>query len=67
MNYLRPALMDAELSFTAEIVHRGWTVSVAQVTSRGSSGKPCTLGTVTCRTRPVREKGSPVGPNHAQQ
>ena len=66
MNYLRPAVMSAEVAFTAEVVHRGRSVSVAQVTTRGASGKPCTLGTVTCR-RPVRENGSPVGPTHAQR
>jgi len=65
MNYLRPALMDAEIAFSAEIVHRGRSVSVAQVISRGASGKPSTLATVTCRTRPVREKGHSVGPNRA--
>lgn len=58
MNYLRPALMDAQLRFTADVVHRGRSVSVAQVRSHGASGKPCTIGMVTCRTRPVREKRS---------
>lgn len=52
MNYLRPAAMGAELTFTTELVHRGRSVSVARVSTVGASGKPCTLGTVTCRRRP---------------
>lgn len=54
MNYLRPAPMDAELTFTTEVMHRGRSVSVARVTSVGTSGKPCSVGTVTCR-RVARE------------
>lgn len=49
MNYTRPAPMDSELIFAAEVVHTGRSVSVARVTSRGVGGKPYTLGTVTCR------------------
>lgn len=49
MNYVRPALLDAELAFTAELLHRGRSVSVVRVTSTGVSGKPSTLGTVTYR------------------
>ncbi|WP_127784410.1 PaaI family thioesterase [Rhodococcus sp. X156] len=47
MNYLRPAPMDAELTFSVEIVHRGRSVSIARVTTRGTEGKACTIGTVT--------------------
>ncbi|EIV91827.1 PaaI family thioesterase [Frankia sp. QA3] len=54
VNYLRPADLAAEVTATAELVHRGRTVSLYRVTTAGPSGKPATLATIT------RERGTPV-------
>ncbi|WP_261569778.1 PaaI family thioesterase [Frankia gtarii] len=54
VNYLRPAALTAEVTATAELVHRGRTVSLYRVTTAGPSGKPATLSTIT------RERGTPV-------
>ncbi|WP_261560310.1 PaaI family thioesterase [Frankia tisae] len=54
LNYLRPAALAAEVTATAELVHRGRTVSLYRVTTAGPSGKPATLTTIT------RERGTPV-------
>ncbi|WP_055749607.1 PaaI family thioesterase [Frankia sp. AvcI1] len=54
VNYLRPADLRTEVTATAELVHRGRTVSLYRVTTAGPSGKPATLSTIT------RERGTPA-------
>jgi uncharacterized protein (TIGR00369 family) len=54
INYLRPLPPDDEVTFTAEIVHRGRSIAVYQVTGRGSAGRPAVVMMVT-RTRQATE------------
>ena len=35
------------ITYTAEVLHRGRTLGVAQVTARGASGKTCAIATIT--------------------
>ncbi|NKR25739.1 PaaI family thioesterase [Prescottella equi] len=53
INFFRPAPVDADVTFTAEVVRAGRSVAVARVTSTGSDGRECAVATVTCR-RPSR-------------
>ncbi|MBM4503523.1 hypothetical protein GS582_06310, partial [Rhodococcus hoagii] len=50
---LPPRPVDADVTFTAEVVRAGRSVAVARVTSTGSDGRECAVATVTCR-RPSR-------------
>ncbi|MCA1007796.1 hotdog fold thioesterase [Rhodococcus hoagii] len=53
INFFRPAPVDADVVFTAEVVRAGRSVAVARVTSTGADGRACAVATVTCR-RPSR-------------
>lgn len=53
INFFRPAPVDADVVFTAEVVRAGRSVAVARVTSTGGDGRVCAVATVTCR-RPGR-------------
>lgn len=53
INYFRPAPIDADVVFAAEVVRAGRSVAVARVTSAGDDGRVCAVATVTCR-RPSR-------------
>jgi uncharacterized protein (TIGR00369 family) len=46
--YLRPVLLDGQVSYSAKALHRGRTLGVAQVVSHNSAGQTCTVATVTC-------------------
>jgi len=59
INFLRPAPVDADVVFTAEVIRSGRSVAVARVTSTGGDGRVCAVATVTCR-RPSR----PAAPTH---
>lgn len=47
VTYLRPVPAAGEVIFSTEVLYRGRTLGVAQVISRGESGKPCTVATIT--------------------
>jgi len=49
INYFRPAPVDADVVFTAEVIRAGRSVAVARVTSTGGDGRVCAVATVTCR------------------
>lgn len=49
INYFRPAPVDADVVFSAEVVRAGRSVAVARVTSSGADGRACAVATVTCR------------------
>ncbi|MFC9516920.1 PaaI family thioesterase [Nocardiaceae bacterium NPDC056970] len=53
INFFRPAPVDADVVFTAEVVRAGRSVAVARVTSTGADGRACAVATVTSR-RPSR-------------
>lgn len=53
INYFRPASVDHDLVFTAEVIRAGRSVAVTRVTSTGGDGRVCAVATVTCR-RPSR-------------
>ncbi|WP_433612877.1 PaaI family thioesterase [Prescottella agglutinans] len=53
INYFRPASVDTDVVFTAEVIRAGRSVAVARVTSTGGDGRVCSVATVTCR-RPSR-------------
>ncbi|WP_430332417.1 PaaI family thioesterase [Rhodococcus sp. ACT016] len=59
INYFRPAPVDVDVVFTAEVIRAGRSVAVARVTSTGADGRVCAVATVTCR-RP----SSPAAPAH---
>lgn len=60
INYFRPAPVDAEVVFTADVVRAGRSVAVARVTSVGADGRACAVATVTCR-RPSTPRADTVG------
>ena len=45
--YVRSVPVTDTITYTAEVLHRGRTLGVAQVTARGASGKTCALATIT--------------------
>jgi acyl-coenzyme A thioesterase PaaI-like protein len=47
MNFLRPGRPDAPLLVTAEVVHRGRSVTIARATTTGPDGKAYTTATIT--------------------
>ena len=49
INFFRPAPVDADVVFTAEVIRAGRSVAVARVTSSGGDGSVCAVATVTCR------------------
>jgi uncharacterized protein (TIGR00369 family) len=51
--FLRPGPVTGDVTFTAEVLHRGRTLGVAHVTSRGETGKLCTVATITCHGQDV--------------
>lgn len=53
INYFRPAPVDSDIVFSAEVLRAGRAVAVARVTSTDRDGRVCAAGTVTCR-RPSR-------------
>jgi uncharacterized protein (TIGR00369 family) len=46
--FLRPVAVDGEVTFTAEALHGGRSLGVAQVISHNPAGKVCTIATVIC-------------------
>lgn len=50
LNFLRPGALAHPVTYTAEVFHRGRSISVYRVTSSGPSGRPYTTATIT-RTR----------------
>ncbi|PTR27612.1 uncharacterized protein (TIGR00369 family) [Rhodococcus sp. OK519] len=49
INYFRPAPVDSEVVFTAEVLRAGRSVAVSRVTSTAADGRVCAVATVTCR------------------
>ncbi|MDH6281269.1 PaaI family thioesterase [Prescottella agglutinans] len=49
INYFRPAPVDSDVVFAAEVIRAGRSVAVARVTSTGCDGRVCAVATVTCR------------------
>lgn len=49
--YARPVRVTDTITYTAEVLHRGRTLGVAQVTARGSSGKTCAIATITAHNQ----------------
>jgi len=47
--FVRAASAREPVRFTVEAKYEGRTLRVYEVTSRGPSGKPCTIATVTCQ------------------
>ncbi|MCW2909151.1 MAG: hypothetical protein JWL68_3940 [Actinomycetia bacterium] len=45
--YARSVPATDTITYTAEVLHRGRTLGVAQVTARGASGKTCAIATIT--------------------
>ena len=45
--YVRSVPVTDTITYTAEVLHRGRTLGVAQVTARGGSGKTCAVATIT--------------------
>jgi uncharacterized protein (TIGR00369 family) len=45
--YARSVPVTETIAYTAEVLHRGRTLGVAQVTARGASGKTCAIATIT--------------------
>jgi uncharacterized protein (TIGR00369 family) len=48
ITFLRPVAVDAEVAFTANTLHRGRSLGMAQVISLNPAGKACTIATVIC-------------------
>ncbi len=49
--YARSVPVTDTITYTAEALHRGRTLGVAQVTARAASGKPCALATITAHNQ----------------
>jgi uncharacterized protein (TIGR00369 family) len=45
--YVRSVPVAGTITYTAEVLHRGRTLGVAQVIARGGSGKTCAVATIT--------------------
>jgi uncharacterized protein (TIGR00369 family) len=45
--YIRPVPVTDTITYTAEVLHRGRTLGVAQITARGGGGKTCAVATIT--------------------
>jgi uncharacterized protein (TIGR00369 family) len=45
--YIRPVPVTDTITYTAEVLHRGRTLGVAQITGRGGGGKTCAVATIT--------------------